>query len=95
MRVRFYVMRTGALWLVRREAKAQGAPEAYDAALLSALYMASIEADRNDQGAEVFVEDGAGRLVLERTFTTTSEPPRTNHQPPVIRVGHEEVLAQR
>ena len=67
MRVRYYVMREGENWQVRREAKPQGRRPVRDQAIESAVFMASIEANRYGEPAEVFVEDDTGALLLERT----------------------------
>jgi hypothetical protein len=68
MRVRYYVRPFGDQFQVLREGKPQGRHDGKRRAIESAIFMATIEAGKQGEAVELFVEDDAGRLVQEQVI---------------------------
>jgi hypothetical protein len=93
MIVRWYVLPHNEGFKVLREAKLHGQHEMKQRALDAAVFMATIEANRQGHVGEVFAEDIAGRMTQQLVIAPREQTPLSAEQPRSFRqVGFDRVL---
>lgn len=93
MIVRWYVLAHGEGFRVLREAKPHGQHEMKQRALDAAVFMATIEANKQGHVGEVFAEDSAGRMTQHLAIAPRKQPALQDEEPLSLRqVGFDQVL---